>query len=316
MTNGLNKFQTPMNKFNSKNIDQHTQKVNEQILILIIGHNEELTNLQNELKLIGVNVVLMNNLTEEAIMKHALEIDCIITCFNKLEKTIAILKENDILKTLFIPVIVYSHLNNSYSRKVSYLYGVDDFISSRIDVQEIIIRINRLIERKRLLNTFIFSDELTAAYNRKYLMVKYSKCTHLNKSFILALIDLDCFKCINDQYGYIVGDNVLLRFVSEVNNFLQKDDVLIRLGGDEFLILFSSNDFSMIHKLMIKIHHHFTHVVFNYEQESFSCHFSASITEVSPTNTSLNRVIKQAQAMLEKAKQDGGSRIYIPDEFR
>lgn len=78
-------------------------------------------------------------------------------------------------------------------------------------------------------------DTLTGAYSRLFLDIfakeyPYSKGT-------LILIDMDCFKNINDSHGHLVGDEVLKYFVYRIKKIIRSDDLVIRYGGDEFLII-------------------------------------------------------------------------------
>lgn len=88
------------------------------------------------------------------------------------------------------------------------------------------------IQNKRLV-----TDYLTGAYNRlemdRYLNRKISNA----KPFWGILIDLDSFKDINDTYGHVVGDEILIKTVTLLQNSISLRDFLARYGGDEFLII-------------------------------------------------------------------------------
>lgn len=279
-------------------------------LILIIGQTEELMNIKRKLQVNGVKVILIDKLSEKKLMKHVFDISAIITCFNYVEMTMTIIKEDILLQTLFIPIIVYSDLNSSFSRKVSYLHGVDDYISSSIDIYEIIIRINRQIEKKQMLNSIVFVDELTNAYNRKYLRTIYLQLTYLSNSLSVVLIDIDRFKKINDQYGYIVGDEVLTVLVNEIKNNISEASVVVRLGGDEFLILSTLTSKTMINKKVRKILKKFSNIKFYHNNATFKCKFSAGILMVNPQQLNLSQVIKQAQSLLRVAKTSRNLDVY------
>ena len=88
----------------------------------------------------------------------------------------------------------------------------------------------------------LFSDPLTGAYNRKWFSDYYLKDDLFVNDGFIVFIDLDKFKFINDNYGHIVGDQILKYLV----NFLQKEldnpavDIL-RYAGDEFIVLFNKS---------------------------------------------------------------------------
>ena len=102
---------------------------------------------------------------------------------------------------------------------------------SHRDLQLAVERIGELVIR----------DELTGAYNRRYLMEalgrEQSRAERLGTPFAVCLIDIDRFKSINDSYGHATGDAVLKEFARLVPPELRAVDVHGRFGGEEFLIV-------------------------------------------------------------------------------
>lgn len=89
-------------------------------------------------------------------------------------------------------------------------------------------------------------DELTGAYNRRYLMEalarEQSRAERLGTPFAVCLIDIDHFKSINDGFGHAAGDVVLKEFARLVPPELRAVDVHGRFGGEEFLIILPGTD--------------------------------------------------------------------------
>jgi diguanylate cyclase (GGDEF)-like protein len=85
------------------------------------------------------------------------------------------------------------------------------------------------------------TDELTAVYNRRSLFElgekEVSRARRTKASLSALLLDLDHFKRVNDKYGHLGGDAVLVRFVEVVRGCLRTSDILSRYGGEEFLVL-------------------------------------------------------------------------------
>jgi len=85
------------------------------------------------------------------------------------------------------------------------------------------------------------TDALTGVYNRRTLFElgekELSRARRTRASLSLIILDLDHFKKINDKFGHLGGDAVLLRFVEVVKGCLRASDVLTRYGGEEFCIL-------------------------------------------------------------------------------
>lgn len=90
------------------------------------------------------------------------------------------------------------------------------------------VYIHLVRERKKL-----YVDTLTGVYNRRYLY----ESTKINKPSHLIMLDLDNFKKINDSYGHLVGDQILVAFSRLLRQSLRSTDRIIRFGGDEFIIM-------------------------------------------------------------------------------
>jgi len=84
-------------------------------------------------------------------------------------------------------------------------------------------------------------DALTGAANRRQLEPLFfqaeQEALRTGIGFALLAIDCDDFKQINDQYGHVVGDQVLKALVQKLQTIVRKSDAIIRTGGDEFVIL-------------------------------------------------------------------------------
>lgn len=83
-------------------------------------------------------------------------------------------------------------------------------------------------------------DALTKAYNRSYLqgrLREYCSSKQPDVSYACLLADVDYFKSVNDQFGHLVGDNLLTAFVDTARTLFRSSDIVARLGGDEFMVL-------------------------------------------------------------------------------
>ena len=93
-------------------------------------------------------------------------------------------------------------------------------------------------------------DSLTGCYNRRYtmeLLDRQIKLSHRSKSpLLLAFLDIDGFKSINDNFGHEEGDEVLKKVVGLFNSTLREVDIICRMGGDEFLLIFPDNSLKKV----------------------------------------------------------------------
>jgi diguanylate cyclase (GGDEF)-like protein/PAS domain S-box-containing protein len=125
---------------------------------------------------------------------------------------------------------------NLYSEKDTTLL---EFVSSQVATA---------IERKRMeeeLKKLAHHDPLTGTYNRGYgleLLQRQVKLAKRNKtSFLLAYTDLDNLKKINDEFGHEEGDKAIAKVANLFQSILREVDIIIRMGGDEFLLIFSES---------------------------------------------------------------------------
>ena len=92
-----------------------------------------------------------------------------------------------------------------------------------------------LIDKISKFNRELYEDPLTGARNRRYFEEQLKS---LDKMWASAMIDVDNFKQINDSYGHVAGDAALSTIVSTIFAHVRPDDVVLRYGGDEFLLMF------------------------------------------------------------------------------
>ncbi len=88
-----------------------------------------------------------------------------------------------------------------------------------------------------LLNEEVFKDQLTEIFNRKKLDEISEQLNSSTDKYAVLYLDLDKFKEINDIHGHEVGDKLLVYFTKRIKQIVREDDMFIRIGGDEFIII-------------------------------------------------------------------------------
>ncbi len=94
-----------------------------------------------------------------------------------------------------------------------------------------------------------YKDPLLDIYNRRIL----EDISQKGEKGILLYLDLDNFKKVNDTYGHDKGDELLKEFVKIVKHTIRKEDLFIRYGGDEFLIILKTSDMNIAERIMERI---------------------------------------------------------------
>lgn len=103
-------------------------------------------------------------------------------------------------------------------------------------VISLIVDISENVKIKNHLFAESVTDPLTGLYNRRGGEVMITQKLTSGKQYIFLMMDIDNFKAVNDIYGHHEGDNVLKFIADELKHFFRRDDVVVRLGGDEFII--------------------------------------------------------------------------------
>jgi diguanylate cyclase (GGDEF)-like protein len=130
--------------------------------------------------------------------------------------------------------------------------GAYDYLLKPLEELDLLLAsIQRAIQKRRLearnlqlvkeLEQMAIRDPLTGSYNHRHMYTALSKeiarALRYEHPFSIMMIDIDCFKQVNDTYGHLVGDFVLKRMVQLLKDHLRLTDTLFRYGGEEFVAL-------------------------------------------------------------------------------
>ncbi|WP_041672294.1 diguanylate cyclase [Rhizobium leguminosarum] len=95
----------------------------------------------------------------------------------------------------------------------------------------------KLQEETDILANAVYLDALTGLYNRKYLDSRFKELTSEKRPYSIAMLDVDHFKSVNDNFSHMIGDQVLSAIGTILRNQLRITDQAIRFGGEEFVVL-------------------------------------------------------------------------------
>ncbi|WP_186579617.1 response regulator [Aquibacillus kalidii] len=228
-----------------------------------------------------------------------------------------LLQLKDRMKKQVTPTIMISMDGSKETRLKSYQFGADDFIQKPLEIDELTVRIARQLERKKVIEELIRIDELTRVYNANHLPHIYDQLvSNFNRDqerLSIAIIDLDHFRKINDAYGHVIGDKVLVTFAEHMKNKLRPNDTIIRYGGEEFIVLLPETNADEAKVVLERLLKKFADISFTdvEELEEFNCTFSAGIKEVEADELSLLTNIGMAEGALMEAKNSGRNQVIV-----
>ena len=141
-----------------------------------------------------------------------------------------------------------TNLKKSKEELEDYSKNLEEKVKERTKDLEIDISKRKKMEEE--LKRLARIDPLTGAYNRGYALelldrqIKLSR--RINSPLLLAFLDIDGFKLINDNFGHDEGDKVLKEATGLFKSTLREIDIICRMGGDEFLLIFPDNSLKKV----------------------------------------------------------------------
>lgn len=165
------------------------------------------------------------------------------------------------------------------------------------------------VEQEALLKRMALYDCLTGCANRILLKERFeyelAKAQRDESTFSIAYLDLDDFKPVNDEYGHEAGDEVLKTIVQRIKQTVRSHDLVARVGGDEFVVLFNNHidDMQIKQKLATELS-----IPITYESHALTVTASIGLARYPEDGDTLAKLMKAADAQMylyKKARQAG-----------
>lgn len=155
-------------------------------------------------------------------------------------------------------------------------------------------------------------DPLTGLPNRaawsERLVIEHVRSQQVNTGLLLAILDLDHFKAINDTYGHQAGDKVLKIIANVLRKGLRGDDFIARFGGEEFALLMPGSDLAGGTRLLERLRAAVEQCPFHFKGERVTITMSAGVAVFKPGENA-SQVLKRADQALYRAKEAGRNQI-------
>jgi two-component system cell cycle response regulator len=226
----------------------------------------------------------------------------------------------------FLPVILLTSKSDADSRVTGLRIGADDYVTKPFDERELLARVNNLLRLKRMhdnisearsrLEQLATQDDLTGLYNYRYLHTRlneeFKRSERYRDPLACVMIDIDYFKRVNDRHGHDVGDAVLRETSERLRRAVREIDVVTRYGGEEFLLVLPSTNFSGALAVADRVWRSVGSEAFSLPTgpERVSISLGVAVFPSRDIKTK-DQLLKAADKALYQAKDDGRDRICV-----
>lgn len=186
----------------------------------------------------------------------------------------------------------------------------NEFVAAGARARQLQDEVERLASELNDASQLIMTDPLTSLLNRRGLEKSWDeladRCRRNGVPLTLAVIDIDDFKRINDIFGHVIGDDVLRRTASVLAAHVRPDDLVVRYGGEEFVVLLPGAEENAACEVIRRAQEAVANDV---RVQGCIVTFSAGVVERCG-DTGLDRLVARADDAMYRAKRAGKNRIF------
>jgi len=178
------------------------------------------------------------------------------------------------------------------------------------------LQLVRLVREYEQLQKLAGRDPLTGLLNRRQfeekLQQEFEQSRRAQRSFSIAMLDIDNFKRVNDTYGHDIGDDVLRKIGRVLRTKTRKSDMQIRYGGEEFVLVLHGANLGDAAQVGKKICREIGNMVFYTPASDFSVTASVGVASLSAKSYShWKEILKDADRALYEAKANGKNCVKV-----
>jgi diguanylate cyclase (GGDEF)-like protein len=214
-----------------------------------------------------------------------------------------------------LAIIGITNSANDFSGVRFFKAGADDIIHKPFLLEEFVSRVNARLDYLDSLHTIqeqANRDYLTKLYNRRYFFeagnALFSSAKRGQIQLLVAMIDIDFFKKINDTHGHDVGDKAIVTVAQAIAKHFRSSDIVARMGGEEFCIISVNNIAATETMNRLRIYIESLQIPLN---ETEFIHLTVSIGATTTLSKSLEEMVNHADEALYKAKHSGRNQVVI-----
>jgi two-component system cell cycle response regulator len=226
----------------------------------------------------------------------------------------------------FLPVLLVTVKTDPASRIEGLKIGADDYVCKPFEEGELLARVQAMLRIKRFydelqaargrLERVSVHDELTGLYNYRYLNGRlgeeFKRAERSHEPLACALIDIDRLRVWNERGGRALGDAILRGAADLIKKSLREVDIVVRYGGDEFLVLLPTTHFAGALSVAERTWREVTTRAWSPLTEDDRVTLSMGIALFPSRDVrSKDALLKAAEYALHRAKRDGMNRICV-----
>ncbi len=294
---------------------ENTKDLNENYRVMIIDDDKSQAEyhsliLQNE----GLETSILTN--PEQVLEAMAEFDPEILVLDMYmpgcngDEIAMVVRQMD--KFISIPIIFLSSENQVERQLLAMEKGGDDFLMKPVSPELLLSSVKVRAKRARLLRTHMVKDSLTGLLNHAVAMERFNDAISLRQRnpspICVAMLDLDFFKKINDNYGHSTGDRVLKSFAGLLKQRLRATDIIGRYGGEEFVIVFPDTSTENSINILNELRRNFEELNFHGEETTFNATFSCGVADMLQFKTA-EAMMEAADKALYQAKENGRNNV-------
>ncbi|MCM3388599.1 diguanylate cyclase [Ureibacillus chungkukjangi] len=225
-------------------------------------------------------------------------------------------------------LILLEEINNILLEVVTELNDKDLLIAVQRDYIDILLKIKginlnqnllqiEMTQNEKQFESISTKDPLTSCYNRRYFektIKKWLKEAKMTAQLIgFFILDVDYFKQINDQFGHLVGDDVLKSVANLAAEYLSAyDSIFARYGGDEFVAMVKVSSKDELIEIVDNLYNHISDTIIELDEEKISISISLGVsTNVNGMLTDYKEIFKLADDALYESKRNGRNQYTV-----
>ena len=213
-----------------------------------------------------------------------------------------------------LPIVFLSAEQDQHRQRQALSQGADDFLTKPVSDEHLVSVVKSKVVRSRQLLELMTNDSLTGLLKHGAIKDAVKRECSLARrkadNLCVAMLDIDHFKRVNDQFGHAAGDEVIASVATLLRQRLRASDILGRYGGEEFAVVMPGCDAASATRVLDDFRERFQALQFLANGDRFSVTMSIGLAAFSPdAGSKTDNLLVLADRALYEAKSTGRNRL-------